>query len=207
MSGLLAAAGVALTVVLGAAPGAAADARFGAAQPVEVTMDRSSVTSVLGDRVTVRSTVANTGTAPTGRLLAHLDVVSLHNDVYVDPEDWSSDRTVDVEALQPGGRTTLAWTVQNVNAGEFDVYVVVLPAGPSFDPSPGADALSVGPRVRLAVASRQTLDPGGSLRVVAVVPLLVGLFALGSRLRRRGRRGQRAAGPQPGPATTDMARR
>lgn len=211
MRWLLAAAGAALTVVLGAAPAAVADARLGAApaavarlgaaQPVEVVMDRPSLSSVLGDLVTVRSTLVNTGSGTTGPLLAHLDVVSLHNDVYVDPEDWSADRSVDVEPLGPGGRTTLEWTVRNVNAGEFDVYVVVLPAGPSA----GGDVLQVSPAVRLAVASRQTLDPGGSLGVVVAVPLLVGLLALGTRLRRRGSQSRRSGSA--GTTTTDAARR
>jgi hypothetical protein len=41
--------------------------------------------------------------------------------------------------------------------------------------------------MRLVVASRQTLDPGGSLLVVTAVPVLVGLLGAGSRLRRRTR--------------------
>ncbi|MEN3357520.1 MAG: hypothetical protein V7637_1502 [Mycobacteriales bacterium] len=162
---------------------------------VAVAMDRPAVSAVLGDRFTLRSTVVNTGAAATGPLLAHLDVVSLHNDVYVDAEDWSSDRSVEVEPLAPAGRGTLEWTVRAVDAGEFDVYVVVLPAGP-------AATLSVSPALRLAVASRQTLDPGGSAVLVVTVPVLVGALVLGGRLRRRRR--QR---PDADPAAADAPRR
>ena len=166
--------------------------------PVTVTMSRPSMAGVLGDRVPVRATVTNSGSAATGRLVAHLDVVSLHEDVYVDPEDWSADRSVEVGPLAPGGRTTVDWTVRYVNAGEFDVYVVVLPTAPST----GADALAVSPAVRLAVASRQTLDPGGSLLVVVAVPVLVGLLAAGRRqTRQRRQRSSRQSGPGPGRAT------
>jgi hypothetical protein len=172
-----------LTAAAAAAPAAGAGASAPPAGAVAVTVDPPSLSGVLGDRATVRSTVVNTGTAATGRLVAHLDVVSLHEDVYVDPEDWSSDRSVDVEPLDPDGRTTLEWTVRNVDAGEFDVYVVVLPAGPST----AADPLAVSPAVRLAVASRQTLDAGSALVVVIAVPLLVGLLLAGTRLRRRTR--------------------
>ena len=179
----LAAAGIAVVLLGAATPTAAAAVPAAPAGPVVVTMDPSSLAGLLGDRVPVRATVANPGSAATGRLVAHLDVVSLHEDVYVDPEDWSSDRSVDVEPLDPDGRTTLEWTVRNVDAGEFDVYVVVLPAGPST----AADPLAVSPAVRLAVASRQTLDAGGALVVVTAVPLLVGLLLAGTRLRRRTR--------------------
>ncbi len=192
-----------LAVVLAAAP-AAATGVGGATTAVPavevpavaVAMDRPAVSAVLGDRFTVRSTLVNTGAAATGPLLAHLDVVSLHNDVYVDPEDWSSDRSVDVEPLAPGGRSTLEWTVRTVDAGEFDVYVVVLPAG-------SAATLSVSPALRLAVASRQTLDPGGSAVLVVTVPVLIGAFVLGGRLFRRRRRPGRDADP----ATADAPRR
>ena len=140
----LAAVGIAVAVLGAATPTAAAAVPAAPAGPVVVTMDPSSLAGLLGDRVPVRATVANPGSAATGRLVAHLDVVSLHE----------------------------------------DVYVVVLPTAPST----GADRLAVSPAVRLAVASRQTLDPGGSLLVVTAVPLLVGLLGAGSRLRRKARK-------------------
>ena len=162
--------------------GANADAGTGGgvAGPIEVAMDRTAATGILGDHLTVRSTITNTGAAPTGPLIAHLDVVSLRNDVYVDPEDWSATRTVDVESLAPGARTALSWTVHNVNDGEFDLYVVLLPRGATAGP------LVVSPPVRLAVAGRQTVNPGNSLGVVVTVPAVLGLLAAGTRLRRRG---------------------
>ena len=183
----LAAVGIAVAVLGAATPTAAAAVPAAPAGPVVVTMDPSSLAGLLGDRVPVRATVANPGSAATGRLVAHLDVVSLHEDVYVDPEDWSADRSVDVGPLDPGGRTTVTWTLRYVDAGEFDVYVVVLPTGPST----GADPLAVSPAIRLAVASRQTLDPGGSLLVGIVVPVLVGLLGAGTRLRRQTRQRRR----------------
>ena len=187
----LAAGGVALALVAAVAgraaaalPGSVAGAvPTAVAGPVAVTMNTSSMAGVLGDRVPVRATVTNTAGTPTGRLVAHLDVVSLHEDVYVDAEDWSADRSVYIGPLGPGGRATVDWTVRYVDAGEFDVYVVVLPTGPSA----GADPLAVSPAIRLEVTSRPTLDPGGSLLVVIAVPVLVGLLGAGTRLRRRTR--------------------
>jgi hypothetical protein len=191
----LAAAGIAVALLGAATPTAAAAVPAEPAGPAVVTMEPSSLAGVLGDRVPVRATVANPGSAATGRLVAHLDVVSLHEDVYVDPEDWSADRSVDLGPLDPGGRTTVMWTLRYVDAGEFDVYVVLLPTAPST----GADPLAVSPAVRLAVASRQTLDPGGSLLVVTAVPLLVGLLGAGSRLRRKARKRRQGSSRQRGP--------
>jgi hypothetical protein len=154
---------------------------------VDIVVRPARIEAVLGDTVTVTSTVANHGPAASGPLIAHLDVVSLRNDVYVDPEDWSSERSVDVEPLPPGASTVLSWPVRTVDAGEFAVYVVLLPAG-----RPGPDRVTPSGPVHLAVAGRRTLDAGGTLPVVVGVPAVLALAAFADRLRRR-----RRAGPPP----------
>ena len=68
------------------------------------------------------------GTAPTGEILAHLNVASIEGSVYVDPEDWSSDRSQQL-SLKPGESRKLSWEIQAVNSGLFAAYVVVVPFG------------------------------------------------------------------------------
>ena len=99
------------------------------ARPVAVTIDQDRLSAVIGNRFSFRSRLVNPGQAPTGALIVHLNVASLTSDVYVDPEDWSSERTLQVPPLQAGASTTLSWELQAVNAGSFAVYVVVLPDG------------------------------------------------------------------------------
>jgi hypothetical protein len=149
---------------------------------VDIVVRPARLEAVLGDTVTVTSTVANHGAAARGPLIAHLDVVSLRNDVYVDPEDWSSERSVDVEPLPPGASTVLSWPVRTVDAGEFAVYVVLLPAG-----RPGPEEVTPSRPVHLAVAGRRTLDAGGTLPVVVGVPAALAMAALAGRVRRRRR--------------------
>ena len=149
---------------------------------VEVTFDRDAVRTVLGGRFTLRTRIANTGPAATQPLLAHLNVASLSHDVYVDPEDWSQQRSQDVPPLAPGDAVELSWPIQAVNAGSMDVYVVVLPNGPT---SAGRGPLAVSPPVHLQVAGLRTLTPGGTVPVAVVVPVLLGLGAAATRLRLR----------------------
>jgi hypothetical protein len=150
---------------------------------VEVTFDQSEVTTVVGDRFTLRSPITNPGATPTDRLIAHLNVASLRSDVYVDPEDWSSSRSRQLAPLPPGGTREVSWEIQAVNAGSFDVYVVLLPAGAT---SAGSGPLVVSPPVHVSVAGRQTLTAGGVLPVVIAVPALIAL--VGATARRRARR-------------------
>ncbi|HSV66547.1 MAG TPA: hypothetical protein VLJ59_11650 [Mycobacteriales bacterium] len=143
--------------------------------------ERSRVDAVLGDRFIVRVGLANAGTVPTDRLIAHLNVASLTSDVYVDPEDWSSSRTLEVDPLGLGGGTSLEWELHAVNAGSFDVYAVLLPVGAAA----GGGPLVVGGPVHVTVAGRQTLSAGGALPVVVAVPVLLGLAAALVRYRLR----------------------
>jgi hypothetical protein len=119
-----------------------------------------------------------------GEILAHLNVASIEGSVYVDPEDWSSNRSQQI-SLQPGESQKLSWEIQAVNAGHFAAYVVVVPYGSKVA---GDEDLVISPLVNVDVASRSTLTAGGALPVVVMVPLLLGLATAGTffRERRRG---------------------
>jgi hypothetical protein len=148
--------------------GAAADA------PVAISVSRAHVATRLGDELRFTSTVTNTGPAALAGLVAHLNVVSWDRDVYVDPEDWSSERTRYLPPLAPGRSRAIDWTVKAVNSGHFAIYVAVLDAARP----------ATGPALDVRVAEHRSLDAGGALPVALGVPALVGLALLVLRLRR-----------------------
>jgi hypothetical protein len=174
------------------APASAAASRSPAASAVEVALDRASVATRLGEGFGFGSTITNTGRTPLAGLVAHLNVLGLTDGVYVDPEDWSPDRTKAVPALAPGESADVGWTVTAVNGGRFAVYVVVVPRDAPRTESSG---LAIGRPMALRVAERRTLNSGGVLFLVVGVPALLGLGALAMRSRRRFGR-PRAAGPR-----------
>jgi hypothetical protein len=146
-----------------------------------VTFDQSAISVTLGDRFTLTSRVPDQ--VRSTHLIAHLNVVSLTPDVYVDPEDWSSERT------QPVPRTTparLTWPVQAVNAGVFDIYLVLVPTSPPSggEPLKVSEPLQVSEPVRVVVANRQTINAGGTLPVIVAVPILIAVFFSILRWRR-----------------------
>jgi len=161
-------AGLLLVVSAMAASGAAR-----AASP-EVSMSRTHVATSIGEELRFTSLIANPGSTPLSGLVAHLDVVSWDRDVYVDPEDWSSERTRYLPPLAPGRSIEVPWTVKAVNSGHLAVYVTVLGAGPP-DTGPALDA---------RVASRTTIDAGGALPLAVGIPVLLGIAAIGVRRRR-----------------------
>lgn len=157
-----------------AAPAQAQDAE------VSVDVDRSRITTGLGQKFTFRSTITNEGASPRSGLIAQLDVLSLEEGTYVDPEDWSSNRTRYLETIPAGGSITTSWQMQAVNDGEFGIFVAVLPeSGEAVPPT-------TAPTIRLEVAARRTLNPSGMVPVALGTPLLLGLLSLAVRLARRG---------------------
>jgi hypothetical protein len=179
MKVLLAVTGILFAVLAGAglAPRAAA------ADPgtVDVTLTPSPLNTVMGERFTIRAQFVNSGATPTEPLVADLNVASLTG-VYVDLEDWSASRTHDVAPIAPGGNASLSWDIQAVNAGSFDVYIVLLPNGPA---SAGTGPLVASPPVHVTVAGRRALNAGGALPIAVIVPVLLGLTAVGARYRLR----------------------
>ncbi len=167
------AATVAVLALAAAAPAAPE------ASGLSASVDRTRIATELGRTFVFRSTIANDGSAQAGGLIAHLNIVSLSDDVYVDPEDWSTHRTRYLAPLRAGGSQTITWRVKAVNSGNFGVYVAVLHrAGDAHPPT-------TAPLIAVAVAGRTTINAGGILSVALGVPALLGAVTIALGLRRR----------------------
>ena len=106
-----AAAAAALTAVC--TLGLAGPARASAETSLAIHFDTGRVDLVVGDKFALTSTITNNGSAPSAPVIAHLNVVSLTSDVYVDPEDWSSSRSEYLPAIAPG--QSVQWMFQDAN--------------------------------------------------------------------------------------------
>jgi uncharacterized membrane protein len=179
---------VRILVVLGlvclttpAAPAAAQD-RAQIPTPVEVSLSRAEVSTQLGQSFGFRSRVTNSGAPPVSGLVAHLNVVGLDTDIYVDPEDWSEERTKSVPSLAPGESTDVAWDVTAVTGGEAAIYVTVLPGD---SPATAREGLAISSAMDVRVAEARNLNTDGVLPLALGVPALLGLVTLVVRRRRR----------------------
>jgi hypothetical protein len=145
---------------------------------LRVSNDRVGISSALGHKFVFHTTIRNEGATPASGLIAHLNVVDLSGHTYVDPEDWSSRRTRYLPPIPAGGSTALAWRMNAVNSGTIGVYVAVLPrSGAPVPPT-------TGPTVRVQIKDRKTLNSGGILPLALGLPALLGVVALGVRVRR-----------------------
>jgi hypothetical protein len=146
---------------------------------VTVTNDRTALTTKLGHKFTFHSRIENRGTTSARDLVAHLNVVDLTGHTYVDPEDWSSQRTRYLRPIPPGGSTTVSWPMNAVNAGTIGIYIAVLPRnGEAVRPTTSRI-------LRLSIEDRRTLNSGGVLPLALGLPAALGLLALAVRASRR----------------------
>ncbi len=146
---------------------------------LSVTVDQTEISTQLGGKFAFRSTIRNDGPTSVSGLIANLNVVSLRDGVYVDPEDWSSQRTHYLDPLPAGASTTITWHVHAVNGGVLGLVVAVLPESGAGLPPPTS------PLIRLTVAEKKTLNSGGILPLALGIPALIGLLTLGVGVRRR----------------------
>ena len=149
-----------------------------AAPPLTVKLDRTSVSTRIGEKFHFSTTVRNPGSQPVPGVVAHLNIVSLDPSVYVDPEDWSSHRTRYLGTLPPAGSRRTDWTVQAVNSGRFVIYVAVV------DHS-GTWSVTASNPLAADIAKKRRLNSGGVVPLALGIPGLLALGFLAVRRRRR----------------------
>jgi uncharacterized membrane protein len=158
---------------------AAAAAPVAAAAPAEVSLSRQEVSTRLGDSFAFTSRIENRGTTALDGLVAHLNVVGLSSGIYVDPEDWSEERTKSVSPLGPGESTEVDWDVTAVTGGEAAIYVVALRRD-----EPGREELAISPAMDVRIAESKDLNTDGVLPLTLAVPAVIAVAAFGVRRRR-----------------------
>ncbi len=166
------AVGAPVALPAAAAPGSAP------AGAVSVELAPTTISIRIGERFGFTSTIRNDSDQPMTGLIAHLNVLSLDPGVYVDPEDWSANRTRYLGALAAHSATRIDWAGQAVNSGRFVIYVAITARQ-------GSDAVTASNALRLAAAQRRTLDAGGILPLAAAVPATVLVLVGYAALRRR----------------------
>ena len=168
-----------LTMVTAAAAVSTAHATQVDAEPsaVSVELDQTDLTVGPGEQFRFESTLRNSGDSQSG-LIAHLNILGADPDIYVDPEDWSTQRTQFLDELPAGDSTRLSWTVRAIDSGELIMYVAVS--------SPGADTVAVSGPLHVTITGRRVVNPGNVVPLVMATPVAV-LVLLGLTLVRRRR--------------------
>jgi hypothetical protein len=171
LAGFLLCAAV-LTPESAVAPGAA---------DVSVELDRTELSTSIGQRFGFTSTIRNDSDEPMEGVVAHLNVLGLDPDIYVDPEDWSSDRTQFLDPLPAHESARLRWDVQAVSPGDLAIYVTVTT-------QEGTDEVTASKALRVSVVQARKLNAAAAAPIVIGMPAGVLVLLMLTTLRRRRRR-------------------
>lgn len=144
---------------------------------VVVELDQGALHVPPGKKIAFESTIRNTGDTPLDGYVAHLDLLTTDESVYVDPEDWSPKRTQYLDELAPGESTRLRWDVQAVTSGPLILFVSVT--------SPAADTVTSSAPLNLTVGGQRVVDAAEVGPLVMLMPAGVLLLLVATALRRR----------------------
>ncbi len=147
-----------------------------------VSVSETEKSTLTGDVFTFTSEITNEGLDQSPALIANLAFVAVDGSTYVDPEDWSGDRTLSVAPIAAGSSATQTWTVKTVLEGDVAAYVAVLLAPPELSP---ASPLAVSSAIQMHVEEDRKLNPGGVLPTVLAVPVVLAAAFAGLRVVRR----------------------
>jgi hypothetical protein len=157
---------------------AAGSATPAAGDGVVVKLDKSELLAGPGEKLTFESTVRNTGDRSLDGYVAHMNILTTDESVYVDPEDWSPRRTQYLDPLRPGASTSLSWSVQAVTSGPLILFVSVT--------SPDSETVTSSGPLNLTVQGQRVVNSQAVMPLVLWVPAVV-LTLLGASLVRRRR--------------------
>jgi hypothetical protein len=147
-----------------------------------VSVSETEKSTLTGDVFTFTSEITNEGPDNTPTLIANLAFVAVDGSTYVDPEDWSGERTLSVPPIAAGASSTQTWTVKTVLEGDVAAYVAVLPAPPELS---SGNPLAVSSAIQMHVEEDRKLNPGGVLPTVLAVPVVLAAAFAGLRVVRR----------------------
>lgn len=159
-------------------PAKGAPATAASDEAIVVELDQNRLDAGPGEKFSFVSTVRNDGTTTLEGYVAHLNILTTDESVYVDPEDWSPERTQYLDALAPGDSAELTWSVQAVTSGPLILFVSVT--------SPDSSAVVSSGPLNLDVQGQRVVDSAGVMPLVLWTPASV-LLLLGAVLTRKRR--------------------
>ncbi len=188
---LLMIAGLMVTLALRPAMAAQAAPSKDSEQALQISIDLAYKTVNAGDEVEFNTVVTNNGTEESPPLNVAMNIVKTGKGDPVDPEDWSPERTQEVDPLAPGESAEQSWTVDAILEGDYMVYMTVIPKpdGPEATSQPVSSS-----GLHLTVKPFTQTNPGGVLPVAILTPIVLILVSI--LPRRRWRRGINTGSPE-----------
>jgi hypothetical protein len=158
---------------------AAGTGRAAERSPILVDVSRPTRPLKMGDTPAFTWKVTNAGGQELKGLVVYPSLVCLKagQEHPVDLEDWSGQRAVRIDRLQPGQSYTQGWTLRLIEAGRFGVALTTV--------DPGRQRPIVSDLLVFDVQAKPTLNSGRVISVAVGAPLLLLLLCASRWVFRR----------------------
>ncbi len=166
-----------VTTSLRAASPAAGDSTL------EVSVNLDKRVTKTGDEVIFRTVLTNTASVESPAVTMAMNIVNVGSHETVDPEDWSPERTQEIEPLAAGASAEQEWQIDTILDGNYMVYITAVPA-PSGPDTTSYPVSSSG--IHLTVEAFARSNPGGVLPLALGMPIALTLVTV--LIRRRWRK-------------------
>ncbi|MCL5965898.1 MAG: hypothetical protein M1550_01535 [Deltaproteobacteria bacterium] len=153
-----------------------------AGAPLDITLfadGRNPQSPQMGDRLTFRSVIRNTGRAPAEGVVAWISLVRVDagHEQPVDLEDWSALKAVTRAALAPGEQVEAEWPMRLIQAGDYRVVISAV--------ARGAGRIVTSPFADFHVRRKPVVESRRILPVAFGIPLAMGGLVAFRLVRRR----------------------
>jgi ABC-2 type transport system permease protein len=162
--------------------------------PLQIAVDLGYQTISAGQKIAFNSIVTNNGTETSPPLHVAMNIINMGSGEPVDPEDWSPERSQELEPIAAGQSAEQAWSVQGILQGNYMVYVTVIPTPSGPDATSQTTSSSGIHLIVKPFANAQ--NPGGVVPIAIAIPTALTVVSL--LIRRRWR-------PSAIPVTSDAA--
>ena len=173
---------IGLTVALGSALPLHAAASPATKQSMQISVDLDHKTVTAGTEIDFNTIVANSGTQASLPFHVSMNIIKIGSGDPVDPEDWSPERSQEVDSLKAGESAEQTWVVHGILEGNYMVYMTVIPTPDGPDTTTQTTS-STG--IHIIVKASANTNPGGVLPIAIAIPLALTVGTLFVRRRQR----------------------
>ena len=150
-----------------------------AASRISVSIDPPSVQANMGDKIIYAGTITNNSDKAVKNLIAYISLANVTpgKEAPMDLEDWSANKALKVDVIQPHGAYEGKWPMRLIDSGSYAAYITVV------DKDEAAPVSSV--MSHLDIKRILRLNPNNVLPIAIGEPVIIGVVFLLIRLKRR----------------------
>jgi hypothetical protein len=152
-----------------------------AASHITVSINPPSVHADMGDKIRYAGTITNSSDKAVNNIIAYISLanVTQGKESPMDLEDWSANRAIKVDTIQPHGTYEGKWHMRLIDSGSYVAYITVVDKNSDMPISSAMSHLEVKRIIRL--------NPNNVLPVAVGEPILIGAIFMLIAIKRRKR--------------------